>query len=110
MYVYLTEEEFLWKMQEWTDWTLSSEATSAIYEKYEGEQVEREDIATEYFSAIEMSVYEIFEKCRDKFATEEETYEYLQSNFEIEIEEEMYDIDLEFDNGTQDKNFILIKQ
>ena len=107
MYVYLSEEEFLWKMQEWTDWTLSSEATSAIYEKYEGEQVEREDIATEYFYAIEMSVYEIFEKCRDRFATEEETYEYLQSNFEIEIEEEVYEIDLEFEDCNKEKNFIL---
>lgn len=110
MYVYLSAEEFLWKMQEWTDWTLTESATNAIYEKYEDEKCDRNDIATEYFSAIEMSVYDIFEKCKDRFATEEETYEYLQSNFEIEIEEEMYEIDLEFEDCNREKNFILIKQ
>ena len=31
----IEEAEFLWKMQEWTDWTLTESATNAIYEKYQ---------------------------------------------------------------------------
>ena len=110
MYVFVSEEEFVLKMKQFNDWSLTEPATRAIYKTYIEEIGDFNEIATKYFSAIEMSVCEVFEKCKDRFTTEEETYEYLQSNLEIEIEEEVYEIDLDFEDWDYDLNFILIKQ
>ena len=110
MFLYVDKEMFHWLVDNESGWYLSQEATDALYEEYyEDTHCELDDILNEYLEAIEMTVPEILEECEDKFKSEDEVLNYIESEYYITIDDEKYYIDCSFINSYKEKAYVLKK-